>query len=225
MPYESTITFTLDTICPWTYLAFLRLTRALSQYRTTPSPPVSFTLKFLPYQLYPDFSAAGEDKYIWYKREKYNDDEEKMELYMVYMTALGVKEGVEMDFKGGSIANTLEAHRVLFVVQERFGEEGAWKCLESLYAQYFSEQQHPSSPSTLTTACLAAGLSEDDAKELVEGSEGLAEVRIAIREQKGDGVDSVPYLVVEGRRRDFTLVGAKEEGEYGRVMAQVGKEV
>jgi predicted DsbA family dithiol-disulfide isomerase len=82
MPHNSTITFTLDTICPWTYLGYLRLSKALDQYNSSrPSSPVDFTLKVAPYQLYPDFSKEGLDKHTWYKEEKYNNSDEKMSMY------------------------------------------------------------------------------------------------------------------------------------------------
>lgn len=45
-----------------------------------------------------------------------------------------------------------------------------------------------------------------------------------IREQAGNGIDSVPYVVVEGKRRDFTLEGAKEVAEYLKTLEQVAKE-
>ena len=35
-----------------------------------------------------------------------------------------------------------------------------------------------------------------------------------IREQAGNGIDAVPYVVLEGKRRDFTLEGAKEVDDY-----------
>lgn len=95
----------------------------------------------------------------------------------------------------------------------------------ALYAQYFTQRAHPSSKETLTNACLAAGLSRKEAMSLVEDeSEGLMETKMAIREQAGNGVDSVPYIVFEGRKRDFTLVGAKEVGEYLKALEQVVKE-
>jgi predicted DsbA family dithiol-disulfide isomerase len=56
-------------------------------------------------------------------------------------------------------------------------------------------------------------------------SEFAAETRMTIREQVGNGVDSVPYVVFEGRRRDFTLVGAKEVDEYLKILGQIAKEV
>ena len=45
-----------------------------------------------------------------------------------------------------------------------------------------------------------------------------------IREQAGNGVDAVPHVVIEGRRRDFTLEGAKEVGEYLKALEGVAKE-
>ncbi|KAF2127005.1 thioredoxin-like protein [Dothidotthia symphoricarpi CBS 119687] len=225
MPYESTITFILDTICPWTYLAFIRLNKALASYRSkNPSSPASFTLQPAPYQLYPDFSTKGEDKYEWYKKEKYGGSEERMNMYADHMTKLGNIEGISFDFHG-QIGNTLHAHRIIHYLLNSKSPAAAQKCLESLYKQYFEQQAHPSRPSTLVTACLAAGLTEEEARTLVDDeSEGLGVTKAAIREQTGNGVDSVPYIVFEGRRRDFTLVGAKEVAEYEKILGQVAKE-
>ena len=54
--------------------------------------------------------------------------------------------------------------------------------------------------------------------------EGLQEVKMAIREQAQNGIDAVPYVVFEGKRRDFTLVGAKDVGEYWKTMDAIVKE-
>ncbi|KAI4652527.1 uncharacterized protein J4E79_008833 [Alternaria viburni] len=226
MPYESTITFTLDTICPWTYLAFIRLNQALANYRTTnPSSPATFTLKLAPYQLYPDATQDGVDKYEWYKNEKYDGSEARMEKYMNVMRDLGKQEGIEFDFGGGVVANTLHAHRVLQWLQNNKEGGTALEAVKSLYMQYFEQRAHPSSHETLVKACMAAGLSEEEAKRVVEDNdEELRQTKAAIREQAGNGVDSVPYVVFEGRKRDFTCVGAKSVAEYEKVLGQVVKE-
>lgn len=39
-----------------------------------------------------------------------------------------------------------------------------------------------------------------------------------LQEQRVNGVNAVPYVVIEGRRRDFTLEGAKEVGEYVKIL-------
>jgi predicted DsbA family dithiol-disulfide isomerase len=97
--------------------------------------------------------------------------------------------------------------------------------LVALYSQYFEKEQHPSAPATLMKAANDAGVPDGKVKAFLEDEdEGLMDVKMVIREQAGNGVDSVPYVVVEGKRRDFTLVGAKEVDEYSKVFEQVAKE-
>jgi predicted DsbA family dithiol-disulfide isomerase len=50
------------------------------------------------------------------------------------------------------------------------------------------------------------------------------DVKALIREQASNGVDSVPTIIFEGKRRDFTLIGAKDVEEYEKVLHQVAKE-
>ena len=95
----------------------------------------------------------------------------------------------------------------------------------ALYSQYFEQAKHPSSKETLLTATKAAGIPEADAKAFIDDeSEGLMDVKMLIREQAGNGIDSVPYVVIEGKRRDFTLEGAKEVEEYLKALENVAKE-
>ncbi|KAK5131056.1 hypothetical protein LTR08_001341 [Meristemomyces frigidus] len=222
MVYESKIQFTLDTICPWTYLAKSRLAKALSELPS--DSPVNFTLQYLPYQLYPSASQEGEDKYEWYRRSRYGDSEEKMKMYTTLMTAYGVGEGIDYKF-GGTVANTLQAHRVIQHYQDKLGEGATDKIVSSLYRQYFEEERHPSSKETLLRATGEAGLSEEEASAFIEDEdEGLMEVKMLMREQAGNGIDSVPYVVVEGKRRDITLQGCREVAEYLKALKQVIKE-
>ncbi|EME88383.1 uncharacterized protein MYCFIDRAFT_26774 [Pseudocercospora fijiensis CIRAD86] len=222
MTYEAEISFTLDTICPWTYLAKRRLEKALAQI---PSPsPVHFTIKYKPYQLYPNASQNGEDKKAWYKTTRYGDSDEKMEMYEHVMQNFGRAEGINFKF-GGLVANTLPAHRLIQHFQESRGPEIADGMVRSLYRQYFEGERHPSSDETLLAAAKEAGIEEADARRFLEdGDEGLADVKMMIREQAGNGIDSVPYIVFEGRRRDITLEGAKEVDEYVKTLNQIIKE-
>ncbi|KKY17095.1 putative dsba oxidoreductase [Diplodia seriata] len=225
MVYDSTISFTLDTICPWTYLARRRLQRALEQVRASHQDSgTTFTLKYLPYQLYPEASKEGEGKYEWYKKSRYGDSDEKMKMYTTLMTAYGADAGINFKF-GGTVANTLDAHRVIQHFQEKRGPEVADKIVESLYSQYFEHEQHPSAADTLLRATTDAGIAESEAKPVIDDeSEGLTDVKMLIQEQKGNGVDAVPYIVIEGRRRDMTLEGAREVDEYVKALQRVIKE-
>ncbi|APA07612.1 hypothetical protein SS1G_00871 [Sclerotinia sclerotiorum 1980 UF-70] len=227
--YDSTITFTFDTICPWTYLAKKRLDEALRIVRSTDAASkVRFTIKFSPYQLYPEASKEGEDKYAWYRKSRYGDSDEKMEMYMKVMTAYGQSAGIDYKFNG-TVANTLDAHRVIQHFQQEDvkggGPETANKIVMALYRMYFQEEKHPSSEETLLAACKEAGVDEKEARKIIEDEhEGLVDVKNMIREAEGNGVDSVPVVRFEGRRRDITLEGAQDVGEYVKSLEQIVKE-
>lgn len=225
MTYESQIAFTLDTICPWTYLAKKRLDEALRRFRLSDqAKDVNFTVKYYPYQLYPEVSKEGEDKYQWYKKSRYGDSEDKMKMYMTLMKAYGVSAGIDFKF-GGTVGNTMDAHRVIQHFQEEKGPEVADKIILSLYSQYFQQERHPSTDETLLKATTEAGIPEEEARAFIEDkNDGLLDVKNLVREQAGNGVDSVPTIVFEGKRRDITLVGAKDVEEYEKTLASIVKE-
>ncbi|PMD15526.1 hypothetical protein NA56DRAFT_650002 [Hyaloscypha hepaticicola] len=147
-----------------------------------------------------------------------------MKMYTTLMSAYGASAGISYKF-GGTVANTLQAHRVIQFFQESSGPAIADKLVNSLYRQYFEEEKHPSSEETLLTACKEAGIPEEEAKKVVaDRDEGLLETKMKIREQQSNGVDSVPYVVVEGRRRDVTIQGANEVEDYVKALEKIVKE-
>lgn len=58
----------------------------------------TFTIKYLPYQLYPEATKEGEDKYEWYRKSRYGDSEEKMKMYTTLMSAYGADAGINFKY-------------------------------------------------------------------------------------------------------------------------------
>ncbi|KAI9848646.1 MAG: hypothetical protein M1838_000449 [Thelocarpon superellum] len=142
------------------------------------------------------------------------------------MSDYGRSAGISFKF-GGTIANSLPAHRLIQYFQEapQGSPELADRIVNSLYILYFEQEAHPADDQTLLHAATEAGISLEAAQAAIRNrTEGVQDVKALIREQVGDGVDSVPYIVFEGKKRDFTLVGAQEVGEYVQALEQVAKE-
>jgi len=147
-----------------------------------------------------------------------------MRMYTTLMSAYGASAGITYKF-GGTVANTLQSHRVIQYFQESKGPVVADRLVNSLYRQYFEEEAHPSSDATLLAACLEAGISKEEAEKVIrDKDEGLQDTKMKIREQAGNGVDSVPFVVFEGRRRDVTIQGANEVEDYEKALLGVVKE-
>jgi predicted DsbA family dithiol-disulfide isomerase len=95
----------------------------------------------------------------------------------------------------------------------------------ALYSQYFENERHPSSHDTLLQATKDAGIQEPEANKFIQDKgQGMMDVKMLVREQAGNGVDSVPYITFEGKRRDLTLVGAKEVEEYLKTLETIARE-
>jgi predicted DsbA family dithiol-disulfide isomerase len=221
--YQSQVTFTFDTICPWTFLAKKRLDKALEQVRASPaSSGVAFTPRFESYQLHPELPDAI-DKQDWYVNTKFLGNADANAALQARLAALAAADGLTLRFDGPT-GNTFHAHRVVQLVQEEHGSEAAGRLVDALYRRYFSEARHPAADDTLTEACVEAGLDEAEASSLVQDkARGERQARDSLRRVARD-VDAVPVVVVEGKRRDMTLTGAKEVDAYIKALETVIKE-
>ena len=151
------------------------------------------------------------------------DNADAQQVYQAHMKSLAAPLGLPLRFDG-LMGNTLPAHRVIQLVQEEKGVDTANKLVDGLYRRYFGEGAHPATDDTLVGACVEAGLGEDEAKALVADTEkGERDVKNRIREVARDN-DAVPVVMVEGKRRDITLTGAKEVAEYVKALETVIKE-
>ena len=111
----------------------------------------------------------------------------------------------------GPTGNSFPAHRIIQQIQESHGAEVTNKLVDALFRLYFAEGRHP-------------GEDEKEAKSLVENkSKGERKTKEDIR-SIGMDIDSVPTVIIEGRRRDLTLTGLKEASEYIKAMETIKKE-
>ena len=66
-------------------------------------------------------------------KSRYGGSEERMKMYTTLMSAYGTPLGIDFRFDG-TVANTLQAHRLVQHYQELKGEDVATKILDCKYA-------------------------------------------------------------------------------------------
>lgn len=216
------IEFTLDTICPFTYLGRRKLQFAM-RLAEEENLPVTFNINYLPFDIGKTLTKDGMNKKEWYLG-KTGGNKEHLDKMIEVMTSMGREIGINFSY-GGEVANTLDTHRTIMKVQrEKLGD--VEKLMDSLYLQYFEQEQHPSSKSTILQACKAAGVQNlDSMGDFIDSDDLEDDVKESIMEENMTGNDGVPAIMFEGRRRDFTLVGAKSPSEYLNTIKQVLKEL
>lgn len=114
-----------------------------------------------------------------------------------HVAAAGKPDGVSFDFdRVASAPNTVDAHRLILHAQRR-GKE--WEMADALFRGYFVEGRNLNDADDLAAMAFGAGLAPDEARALLDGDEGVEDVRESQRTAAELGIGGVPFYVIDGR--------------------------
>ena len=130
-------------------------------------------------------------------------------------TRVAAEAGIEMRFEDALIANSFEAHRLVwFAHRAGVGPE----VVEALHAAHFTEGRDIGSAEELTAIGVAAGLDESAVRDFLGSDEGRDEVHAAIDEAYSLGITAVPTFVFAGK---YAVSGAQEPETPLQVLREV----
>lgn len=193
-----------DVVCPWCYIGKKRLDTVLG---TTVGAGV--TLRWRPYQLYPNMPVEGMDR-ARYLQARYGADADRARVPR-RIEAEAEEVGLALDF--GSIErmpNTFQAHRLLEFAAARGVQHDL---AEVLFEFYFCSGRDVGDKAVLAEAAAAVGLDAALTRTYLGGTEGADAVREQLGRAVEVGVSGVPCYLLAGR---FALPGAQTP----EVMAQ-----
>jgi predicted DsbA family dithiol-disulfide isomerase len=191
------IDFIADVVCPWCYLGWRRLEKALAL-----RPDVEATIVWRPYQLDPSIPEEGVDRRA-YMAAKFTDPERRKAMVEA-LTEAAAEEGLDLKLMDIPISpNTNAAHRLIRWAQ---GQGLQQPVLEAVLRAYFTELRDIGDPLVLADIAQANGmdrmtvlklLSEGADKDVI-GHEHMMAVRA--------GVTGVPFMIFAGK---VAAVGAE----------------
>lgn len=209
-----------DLTCPWSYLGKRRLEAALGR-----SPFArDAILRWRPYQLDPDLPRPGQPLLTWLARRHGSVERARAAMTQVRRTAAA--EGIEFDVDRAIIANTFDAHRLLwFADQPEAVFSGATadtqqELVESLHRAHFTDGLDLSDREVLIALAGEAGLDEDRVRQLLRTTEATADVRAALARAHDLGISSVPTFVFAGT---YTVSGAQDARTMTGLLAEVAR--
>lgn len=192
------IEFYADLICPWCYIGWRRLRRAVAE-----RPAVKPDIRWQPFQLNPDMPAGGMDRQL-YLHAKFGSRERARQIYGV-VEETARRDGLILNL--GRIRrtpSTFDAHRL---VRWAESQGDAAPLVEALFAAYFSDGADLSNADTLAEAAVSAGFNRAGARSLLAGTDEAATVRAADAVARQLGLHAVPCFVFDRR---YALSGAQE---------------
>ena len=193
------IDFVSDVSCPWCVIGL----RALGQALANTKQDITAEIHFQPFELNPNMGAEGQD-ITEHITQKYGispaQADANRENIRLRGADLGFRFAKATDAGGGRsrVYNTFDAHRLLHWAETiSLGKQKALK--EALFTAYFTDGQSPGSHDVLARVAGEVGLDCEQAQAVLGSDQCAAEVRAEEQFYTGQGIHSVPAVIINDR--------------------------
>ena len=198
-----------DPICPWCYIGWTGLVRALEAHGDSP-----FALEWHPFQLNPDMPPGGMGR-TEYLEAKFGGPEGAARVYgQIADHAKSI--GLALDFDGITrTPNTLDAHRLIHWA----GLEGRQTpVVVALFKAYFQEQRDIGDHDVLADIAEAQALDRAMITRLLDSDADAEDIRARDAHARSRGVSGVPTFVLG---QQHVLPGAQPETTWARILEDI----
>jgi len=181
-----------DVVCPWCYIGKRRFESALARFPHRDAVEVVWRS----FELDPTAPARREGDGAERLAAKYGMSRQQAVASQDRLTRTAAQEGLTLRFDVAQSGNTLNAHRLLHLANER-GLQAEVK--ERLMRAYFSEAEPIGEVETLVRLVAEVGISAADARAALSGNAYIEEVRAEEHEATELGINGVPFFVIDRR--------------------------
>ena len=199
-----------DVVCPWCYIGKRRFETAVELLKDD----ADIEVVFRPYQLdptaSPGMSAPVKEAYA----KKFGGPE-RAEQIIGHVTAVAAQEGLDFHMEKALRANTLLAHRLLWLA-EATGHQYALK--ERLLQAYFVDGLDVGDPDVLADCAAEVGMARDGALAFLRSDDGVDEVRAQLAFAAEAEITAVPTFVIDGR---WAVPGAQDPDTFVTVVRRL----
>lgn len=199
-----------DVICPWCYIGKRRWETAAATLRDK----VDLKVVFRPYQLDPTALPGKSVPVVDAYAKKFGGPERAAQI-IDHVTTIAAAEGLEFRMDRALRANTLLAHRLLWLA-EATGDQYALK--ERLMRAYFCEGLDIGDIETLATCAHDVGMARDGVRDFLRSDDGSAEVKALLQVAAEAEITAVPTFVFDGR---WMVPGAQDPETFVNVVRQL----
>ena len=197
-----------DLVCPWCYLGYRRLRRALAR-----RPDLVVELSWRPFLLNPDMPRTGMSR-AEYVARKFGSEERARRLHSS-ITELGASENVRFRFdRMTRIPSSVDAHRLVRHAAAVAPAVTA-TLVELLFAAHFADGLDTGDARVLVAIAAASGLDPAGARRLLAGAEGADVIHGENIRSHRLGINGVPCLLVGD---ELAIAGAQEPEVIERLL-------
>jgi predicted DsbA family dithiol-disulfide isomerase len=202
-----------DVVCPWCSIGKRRFERALKQL----DGEIDVQVRFRPYQLDPTASPGKTEPVAQAYAKKFGGPERAARMIQ-NVTDIAAAEGIEFHMDRALRANTLLAHRLIWLAEQPGSQVAQPVVKARLMQAYFSDGLNIGDPDVLADLAAEVGFDRDEVVAFLDSDRGVAEVRADL-ELAGDlGVTAVPTFVMNGH---WAIPGAQDTDTFVEVLRRL----
>jgi len=206
-----------DIACPWCYIGKRNLEKGLAEAATDEDAPI-VEVTFHSFELSPDTPVDFDGDEVDFLAGRKGMPRERVTEMLENVTGVAANAGLEYRFDLLQHTNTVKAHELLHFAKSQGLQR---EMTERLMSAYFTEGRHVGRVDDLVDLAAEAGLDADAAREALESSRHLADVRADQAQAQAYGIQGVPFFVIDGK---YGVSGAQPPEAFAQITRQVWAE-
>jgi predicted DsbA family dithiol-disulfide isomerase len=199
-----------DVVCPWCYIGKRRFERALGEL----AGDVDVEFVYHAFQLDPTASPGRSQPVAEAYARKFGGPE-RARAMIDRVTSIAADEGLEFRLDRALRANTLQAHRLLWLAEQPGSPTTQAAMKERLLRAYFHDGLDIGDPDVLGQCATELGFDRHAVDSFFQSSSGVDEVQADIAEATELGITAVPTYVVNGQ---WSIPGAQDTETFVAVL-------
>ena len=199
-----------DVVCPWCYIGKHRFEDAIALVKDE----IDVQIVFRPFQLDPTASPSHPTPVAEAYARKFGGPEQA-EKIIGNVTRLAAEDGIEFRMDRAVRANTMDAHRVLWLAADT-GHQVALK--QRLLEAYFTDGLNVGDHEVLADCAADVGMERDAVLTFLASDDGVVEVKHELEEAGELGITAVPTFVFNG---SWAVPGAQDADTFATVLRRL----
>ncbi|MEO6651189.1 MAG: DsbA family oxidoreductase [Ilumatobacteraceae bacterium] len=206
-----------DVVCPWCYIGKRRFEAAVAEL----GDEVRLDVSYRPYQLDPTASPGQSQPVFEAYTKKFGGPEQAQEI-IDRVTENAAGEGLEFRMDRALRANSLLAHRLLWLAEQPDSPVDQTVMKERLLQAYFIDGTDIGDPDALADRAAEVGFERDEIITFLESERGRVEVAAFIHEAAELGITAVPTFVINGQ---WAIPGAQDSETFVNLLRRLNDQL
>lgn len=207
-----------DVVCPWCLIGKHRFEAALTQFREAHPDGPHIDIVYRAYQLDPKAPAGSTTSAMEGYARKFGGPEAAQRI-VDHLASVAAGDGLELRLDRAQRANTLLAHRALWMAEgDPVADQAQLKQL--LMNAYFVHGENVGDPDVVARCAAEAGMDADDVRRRLDGDDGRAEVAEQLAQAHERSITGVPTYVFNG---EWSIPGAQDVEVFVRVLERLAR--